>query len=195
MNIYWDLNEHNLVTSLTNSQQIQRLEWFLRDQVPVTLYLVTADDTTQVYTQQEAPSGWSVKFTIKHSSGLSGNALVFSGTWVLSGSGATATYGATIDLNTAELIAAHAAGENSSNEYDLIAEFTLQDANGNHRDTTQLACRITEDVLRGTESGPTASETPWPNFQWYNDPATGRQCLRIVNDDGETLAELKPAGV
>jgi len=33
------------------------------------------------------------------------------------------------------------------------------------------------------------------NFEWFTDTATGAQCLRIVNDDGEVLEVLSPPGV
>jgi len=33
------------------------------------------------------------------------------------------------------------------------------------------------------------------NFEWFTDPATGAQCLRIVNDNGEVLQILSPPGV
>lgn len=33
------------------------------------------------------------------------------------------------------------------------------------------------------------------NFQWFTDPVTGKQCLRLVNDDGEVLEVFRPMGV
>ena len=33
------------------------------------------------------------------------------------------------------------------------------------------------------------------NFDWFEDPITGKKCLRIVNDDGEVLEVLSPMGV
>jgi hypothetical protein len=36
---------------------------------------------------------------------------------------------------------------------------------------------------------------PLGNFQWFIDPVSGAQCLRIVNDEGEVLSVLTPPGV
>jgi len=189
MDIYWDIQNHEFVKELGNSQTVQRFDWYLRDQVPVCLYIVTPDSDDQGYTAQEAPAGFSVKFTAKHSGSLAGTALVFQGTWAKTGSGSDAYYEATIDLNTAELIAA--AG--TTDPYDIYGEFTLQDANGDHRDSTRIDVRIYQDVLRGTEDTPTSATAPWPYVQWYTD-ANGYKCCRILNEDGQTLLDLKPPG-
>ncbi len=188
MNIYWDINSHVFVTSLTNFSQIQQFNWVLRDQVAVNVYLVTSSDSAQSYTQQEAPAGFSVKFTAKPSASLTGSAYVFAGTWTLNGSGASAYYSATVDLGGTDLVAAVEAA--SSHYLDLVAELTLQDASGNQRDSTQITLRVTEDVLRTTDSVP-ASLSPW--WREYTN-AAGRKCLRIMNTDGETLATFEPAG-
>jgi len=51
---------------------------------------------------------------------------------------------------------------------------------------------ISDEV--STDHAPAPAETV-NNFQWYTDPATGKQCLRLVNDQGETLSEFSPTGV
>jgi len=194
MNIYWDTQNHVLLESTSSGQQIQTVEWYLRDLVDITLYIVQPKSDDQGYDQQEAPSGWTPKLGVKHEDSLAGGFLAYQGSWPKSGSGANATYGATLNLNTSELIADFNSSA-SNNERSLILEFTLQDASGHHRDTTQVALTITGDVIRGTEgSAPTALEN-WPWIEEFTDPATGKKCLRIQNSDGETCDVLKPQGV
>jgi len=43
------------------------------------------------------------------------------------------------------------------------------------------------------KSIPVESIEPTGNFEWFTDPGTGKQGLRIVNDDGEVLQVLVPA--
>lgn len=190
MKLYWDLQNHKLVMSFTNTQQVDTLYWFLRDQVPVELRIGQEDDTTNAYVQQEAPAGYSVKFAIKKAGALSGACLVFAGTWVLNGAGTAAYYTATVNLNTVGLIA-----DLAETETNYIGELTLMDGSGNQRDSTQFAVNIKPDVYRATESAPTAVSAIWPNFEWFTEPVSGQQCLRIVNDAGVTLAVLTPPGV
>jgi hypothetical protein len=191
MNIYWDIQNHEFVKSLTRGSTVQKLSWTLRDQVPVVLYIVTPNDSDQSYTAQEATAGFSVKFTAKQAASLTGAALIFQGTWTLVGTGAAAYYTGTIDLNVEGLITAV---EAATNHYvDLVAEFVLQDANGVHQDSTQVTLRVTEDVLRGTESTPVAATLPWPYLEWFTDE-NGYKCARLLNEDGETLEVFKPAG-
>lgn len=191
MDIIWDITNHRFLDSLTNSQELQRFDWILRDTVPVRLYIV--NETAAGYVQQEAPAGKTPKFTAKALASLSGDALVFCGAWTLNESGETAYYTADVDLNVTALIAAHEAGKNTSMEWDIRAEFCFQDANGVDYDSTQIDLRIIEDVHRAGEAAPTASTAAWPYLVWYTDE-NGRHCARITNDLGETLLDLKPPG-
>lgn len=149
MNIYWDIQNHRLLSDVQSGQVISRLDWILRDQVPVTLY-ICQPNTSGGYTVQEAPAGFSVVFGVKAT--YAGALIAYQATWTLSGSGTGATYPATVDLNTTEAIAAVAAETDS--ELDAIAEFTLQDSGGVNRDSTQVDCRITQDINIASDSPP-----------------------------------------
>jgi hypothetical protein len=193
MNLYWDIQNHEILTSIQNAQTLTRLDWILRDQVAVDLYLVQPSTNDTGYTVQEAPTGWAVKFTAKLTSARDGAAYVFQGTWSLSGSGTTAKYSGSINLAGATLVA----GVEAAALYylDLVAEFSLQDISGNHRDSTQFDLRVTEDVLRASEAAPAVETAPWPWISEYTDPTTGKKIVRIKNSDGEILAEFAPPGV
>jgi len=188
MNIYWDLDNHVFVKSLTYGQELSRIDLILRDLVPVTLYLCRPSSTDQSYVAEAAPSGYSVKFGLKLSTALSGGYLAFQGTWTGSGSGASSKYAADIDLNTVELIANMAA----SAYVDYTAEFTLQDAAGVNKDSSQITMRVTADVIRAGGATPTAGDS-WPWIEEFT--VSGRKCVRISNSDGEVLAQYAPPGV
>jgi hypothetical protein len=190
MKIYWDIQNHVFLRSNTDSQEIQRLDWALRDQVSVTLYILAPTEGSQGYTIQEAPAGYAVKFAIKPALSLDAGNLVYQGTWTLSGAGTGATYPANVNLNTEELIAALSAV--ISDDYlDLVGEFTLQDSSGNQRDSSQVSIRILRDVIRITDPAPISAASPW--FQEF--VHSGSNCIRIVNSDGTTLAVFCPPGV
>jgi hypothetical protein len=191
MNLYWDIQNHEILTSIQNAQTLTRLDWILRDQVAVDLYLVQPSTNDTGYTVQEAPTGWVVKFCAKPAASRDGAAYVAQGTWNLSGSGTSAKYVGSVSLGGTTLISAVEAA--SSFYLDLVAEFTLQDISGNHRDSTQCDLRVTEDVLRAGEAAPTLEAWPW--LTEITDPATGKKIVRIVNSDGEILAEFAPPGV
>ena len=192
MNIFWDIQNQKFITSLTNSAQISRWDWVLRDQVEVNLYVVQPDPTTGSYVQQEAPAGFAPKFGIRvtRESVTPVDPLVFAGTWVLSGSGTSAKYIGTINLGDAALIAAIGI----SPYLDVWCEAVMRDISGTDTSSTQTEARIYFDVIRGG-----ATETTWvPPFPWvseFTDPATGKKCLRFKNSDGETLETMSPTGV
>jgi hypothetical protein len=181
-----------LLASLTATQAVQRFNLVLRDQVPITLYIVQPNALASAYVQQEAPSGFTAKLSVKvaptatNAASLASDALAFCGTWTLSGSGATAAYAGTLDLNVQGLIAA----VGTSPYLDCLLELVLQDVNGTNRDSTQVALRIKPDVHRVTDAPP-ASLAPW--WQEYTN-ANGAKCLRITNSAGETLLQLAPPG-
>jgi len=189
MNIYWDIGNRVFLKALQNSQAWQKWEnWVLRDVFEVRLYLVTLDEDTQTYSQQEAPSGWAPKFEIKASDALSGDPLVAQYTWVKNGSGASAYYTADINLNTEQLI-----GDMSTDlTNDYIAEFTLQDANSRNQDSTQIDVTIIADVIRSGTADPVSAQENYPWAQWVT--IDGVKCLRLLNEDGDTLTTIKPAG-
>lgn len=186
MNIYWDIQNHRFLSDVQSGQRINRLDWILRDQVPVTLY-ICQPNSTGGYTVQEAPASYSVVFGLKAE--YDGALIASQSTWTLSGSGTGATYPATVDLNTTEAIAAISSAD--TDYIDAIAEFTLQDANGVNRDSTQVTCRITNDINRPTEAQPAAAA----NTLWEEFVHSGQKCVRVKNTDGVTLAVFTPPGV
>jgi len=193
MKIYWDYENHELLSSIQNIMQFQRLDYVLRDQVAIELYLVTKSEITGTYTIGEAPSGYAVKCSIKPSDDRDSDPLASQYVWTLSGTGESAKYSATLDLNKTELIAAV---EAETNPYlDLVIEFVLQNASAENRDSTQADLRVTQDIHRPSDSAATSANLLFPWFEFFDDETTGEECLRIKNTDGQTLAIFKPAGV
>jgi hypothetical protein len=190
MKLYWDIQNHSFLESNLDSQEIQSLAWILRDQVAVTLYIMAPTVGSQGFTIQEAPLGYSVRFAVKASGSFSGAALVYAGTWTLAGTGTGSSYSAAVDLNTVALIALLEAETQTEDYLDLVGEFALEDASGNHRDSTQVTVRISKDVIRSTDVTPTAIQPLCEEFTH-----SGSKCLRIRNSDGVTLAVLTPPGV
>lgn len=182
--IYWDIQNHELLKSSASGQAFQRMDWILRDLLSTTLYTMVPNDSTGSYDLEDVAAGSEIRFALKASDARGGGNLVLSVTWTNT---ATGTYTATIDLNTAELIADM--GEEVYQDY--VGEFVIVDAAENQSDSTQITVRITADVYRGTEPAPTASiERAWQDYQ----NANGAWCVRLVNQSGETLASFAPAG-
>jgi len=187
MNMFWDIQNHELVQALDNSGTIGRLTWFVRDRLEISLAVVTPSSADQGYVAAEAPSGYFPKFGIKAASGLTGGFLAYTGTWSLAGSGTTSRYAGQVNLATTALIAALS----TSTKLDVFAEFTLQDVSGNNRDTTQNDLRIMPDVIRGDEDEPVALYAPIiEEFTCSN----GLKCLRFRNSDGQIIREDGPTG-
>lgn len=192
MNIYWDTQNHVLIESLDSGQRIQRLDWILRDHISLELYLVTPKTDDQGYDVNALASGKVIRFAIKvDSSGYGGQPLAYCYTWTPAGSGDTQRYVGTINLNTTAMIAAHTGGKNTRLQLDCKAEFCFRDSANADWDSTQIDCRITEDVNRDGDAAP-ASASPW--FEEYTDPDTGELCIRLVNSNGQTLATFSPTG-
>lgn len=192
MIIVYDILNHELLSSLAATQALQRLDLVLRDQYALTLYIVQPNSDNSGYVQQEAPAGWGVRCSLKiaptttSAADLADDPLAFQATWTLDGSGAAALYAGTLDLNTQPLIDAIGV----TPYLDCLLEFSLQDASGNNRDSTQVNCRVKADVHRVTDNVP-SSLAPW--WEEYLN-ANGKKCLRIKNGDGDTLVQFAPAG-
>ena len=186
--IAWDIQNHEFLKSLTNSQKIEAFNWKLRDHVLVYLYVVTPNDETGAYTPAATPTGWAIKFTAKPAGSLDGVALIEQLRWTWDA--VNSRYEAVCNCNTSELIAAFAAA--GTDEYEIIAEFTLEDIGGTNRDTTQCALKIKEDVRQSAGgAGTTDAATPW--FEEYIE--SGKRHVRLRNSDGEILADWAPPGV
>jgi len=181
MNIYWDTQNREFVKSLTQGQVVSRIDWFMRDQQYVLLYLTTPSDEDQSYVPYEVPVGWTVKFGCVVDPGDA--YLVYEGAWTKHDT--ETAYEATVNLDTEELIAA----VGSAAKLDLIAEFTLQDVEGNTKDTAQINLQIKPDVIFAGALEPTSAES-WPWQQEFTDPETGELRVRILNSLGEVRAEF-----
>lgn len=193
MKIYWDIENRKLLTNSANGQVYQKFDWILRDKMAVSIYIMEPDNDVGGFTLMEAPAGTAIKFGLKLNSGLNAVAapayLATQFVWTKNGSGADSYYEGTINLNTTELID-DILLETSKN---YIAEFTLQDANGDDRDTTQIIATVKPDVIRGDESDPVSAVSLWPWFEFFTEGGVGK--LRIKNEAGETLAIFEPPGV
>ena len=186
MNIYWDYLNAILAKDLSGSNQISDLTWVLRDQVPIVLYLVEpATSGGDYYQVVENPSGCAPVFGAKASSGLAGAHLIYNAAFVKTGTGATTKHTATLNLNTAELIAAVPAAAT----VELIGEFVLVDASGNHRDSCQFTLYVKPDVTRGTEASPLSVYAPCLVQELV---VGGVKYLILQNSDGVEYARIAP---
>lgn len=187
MKIYWDIVNEEFVGGLDSTQVITEIAARLRDQIPVTLYLVQpVDSSTAYYELTDPPAGWVPIFGAKQSSALSGGHLVYQSTWTKSGTG---TYEGTISLNTAELIAAIAA----ATEIELVGEFTLGDVDENNRNSTQFTFAIDADVSQGGE--PSATGVYLGNSALVRQETIGGlKYIILYNSDGVEYLRIPPPG-
>ena len=146
MEIYWDLQNHELLSANASSQIITDLDLYLTDNVPVTLYLcrpaASGDDE---YTVEDPPTGYTVVFGMREAADLvSGSILASQTTWTVTGSGTTSQAAADISMGDAALVAAIG----TDTELDCIGEFVLRHATDGDRDTTQFSIKVKLDVNR-----------------------------------------------
>lgn len=184
MKIYWDIQNRRLLSDVESGQRLTRLDWILRDQVPISLY-ICQPNTSGGYTVEAVPSGYSVVFGVKAS--YAGALLAHQSTWNETGTGESSVSAANVDLNTNEAIAAIG----TEDELDALAEFTLRDTSGVDRDSTQVDCRLTQDVNRASQAAPSGAVSLLVEEFVHN----GHKCLRLQNTDGETCGVFTPAGV
>lgn len=179
MNIYWHKDNQELVTSLYDQQAVSQYNWFLRDVIPVSLYVVRKNtgSINVPFAVTDIATGESIRFGAK--AAYDDTSFLFSqASWTGSGSGATRKYSAEISLNTSALIAAMAAVD----ELTVKGEFTIiQDDNSNAL-TTQFDIKVTRDVIIGTEGVPT---TEFNVIEQFTD-SDGIKKVRLVNADGIT---------
>lgn len=190
MNIYWNIQDNKLHQGPSNSV-FSSLSWVLRDQYDINIYIMQPDATTGAYTVQEAPSGWFPKAAIKYydAAGLTGNNLVYAGTWTKNGTGENAYYNGTLNLNTTELIDDISA--DTSKTYKL--EFTLQNASLENRNSTQINVKIAADIIRPTSDAPITLAEMNPVIEEFIHQ--GKKCQHFKNTDGEILFTACPKGV
>jgi len=184
MNIFWYRDNQQLVGGLTNAAVVAQYNWYLRDVIPVDVYVVTAQaSSNQPFAVSTLGAGQSMRFGAKAT--YADTEFLFSqGTWVASGSGTTKKYTAEISLNTAELIAAMAAVD----ELTVAGEFTTIMPDNSNALTTQFDIKITRDVIIGTEGIPS---TAFPVIEQFTD-SDGVAKVRLVNADGQTCFVAAP---
>ncbi len=183
MNFYWNLQDQEIVPSLNSRGVVSRYDFFLRDTLPIELFLCESQaNVNQPYGVIPLESGQSINFGAK--AAVTDEDFLFSAaTWVSAGSGATRRYTADVSLNTAELIAA----VGSAASLDVIAEFVIQNTSNEDLYTTQITFRIFPDIIKGTEGVPTSQ---YPVIAQYTD-GNDVPSVRIVNAEGTAVALFK----
>lgn len=192
MNIYWDMDNHEYVKSLTSTQKVQSLDLILRDQIPITLHTVRPSTSSSAYyAEEDVPAGQSVIWGLKDDTktGLDGAYLADQLTWTKI---ATGQYQATCNLNTVALIAALAA-LSTEIELDLMMEFTLIDVDGKHYDSTQMPVTVHVDVNRANEAE-AVSAVAAINSICREELIGGQKVLILYNSDGIEYARFNPPG-
>jgi hypothetical protein len=187
MHIYWDLDNHVFVKSLTDSQIVDALSLVLRDQVSVTLHTVRPSTAAGVYfAEEDVPAGTAPLFGLKGTTQakLAGAYLAVQATWTRT---ATGKYTGTIDLATDE-IKAELAEETS---VELKAEFCLRDTEGKDSDSTQIDVTLYYDVNGAGE----AETTPaYCGVLVREETIGGVKVLILYNSDGIEYARFNPPG-
>ena len=187
MHIYWDLDNHVFVKSLTDVQQVTDLDLILRDQIAITLHTVRPSSNDGVYfAEEDCPAGTAALFGLKGTTQpkLAGGYLAVQATWTKT---ATGIYTGTIDLATDELLAELGA----ETSVELKAEFCLRDADGKDSDSTQLDVTLYYDV-NGAGEGET---TPaYCGVLVREETIGGVKVLILYNSDGVEYARFNPPG-
>ena len=183
MNLYWDTQNQKLVPSLYSTASISTMTLVLRDTVPVHLYIVTPQNSAvQPYTVGDIAALHTIAFGAK--AVLADTEFDISeNTWEAVGSGTDKYYGADVELNTAELIAAIG----GSNTITLKAEFTIVSPAGANQLSTQFDLVINRDVIVGTEGIISGNYTVI--IQYQDDD--GGQGVRVINAAGTQVGMFK----
>jgi len=185
--IFWAANEQKFVQSLYTQATVSRYDFVLRDTLPITLRVVSAQAVQgQPWIAGAVDAGRSILFGAKTLSGYATETtfLFSQATWTASGSGSSTIYSAEINLNTEALIAAIG----TASYLDCKVEFTLLNG-ANHELSTQCTWRIVRDVISGSEGISAAAYLPIAQALDEN----GNRIVRIVDGAG-TLVGVKKNG-
>jgi hypothetical protein len=183
MNIYWWRDNQQIVTNLNSTRQVPRYDWFLRDTLPVDLYVVEKQSNVNVpFAVTAIEATQTISFGAKEA--YTDTSFLFSSnSWTPSGSGDSQKYTGEISLNTAELIEKIG----TSDYLDVVAEFTILNADNSNVLTTQFDVRVTQDVISGSEGTPT---TQYPVIAQYTTDG-GEQAVRLVDGNGVSVGYFK----
>lgn len=186
MNLYWDIQNRRLVSSLGAVTALSSISLVLRDVYPISL--AVCDPSTAAYGVNYAPrvlgAGESIGFALKKPDALSGDSLIPIGSWVLSGTGTAARYIGKWNLNSQALIDAM----DSLSTLTLKGEFTIIGVDNEHQYSTQFNVTVIPDVYRAADVGATALR----NFVEAFTDIDGINKLRFVNADGQTVGIMAP---
>lgn len=183
--IFWAANEQKFVQSLYTQATVSRYDFVLRDTLPITLRVVSAQAVQgQPWVAGAVDAGRSILFGAKTLSGYATETtfLFSQATWTASGSSTSTIYSADINLNTEALI--NALG--SASYLDCKVEFTLLNG-ANHELSTQVTWRISPDVISGSEGISAAAYLPIAQAIDEN----GNQIVRIVDGSGTLVGVWK----
>lgn len=170
MNLFWDRQNHKMMTALTSPQSVSRLDLVIRDTYEVSLAVMTPQTILgSPYVAGEVSAGQSIRFGAKAPGSFVGGFLFSALTWVLTGSGTTARYTADLSLNTAALI--NAIG--TSAYLDVVGEFVVIGAALENIDSTQVNIRVMPDVIRGTEGALADPDPPYATVDYVDAAIAG----------------------
>lgn len=189
MHIFWDLDNHMFVKSLTDGQRVTNLDLVLRDQVSITLHTVRPSTNAGVYfAEEDCPAGKAPLFGIKGTTQpkLAGGYLASQGIWTKI---ATGQYEAVVNLKTTQLIAEIG----TETTVELKAGFTLVDIDGEHHDSTQFDVTVAYDVNIGGEAE-AESVYVGNNSIVREELIDGLKVLILYNSEGVEYARFNPPG-
>lgn len=187
MNIYLDIQNHAVVQGLNNAAPVSGFRLVLRDQVPVTLYVLTVDAVTGNYVQGELPAGKSLIFGANTSGNIANARPVYTPTWTKSGTGANAVYLGVLTLADSKL----AALVPGSDPVLFTGEFRIVNADGTYGDSCEFPLTILPDINR---SGQDAFQGGYSGALVYEVIQNGVKYVLTCNSEGQVYRADGPAG-
>jgi hypothetical protein len=195
MNIYWDRINRVMVASLLSPARVSAFAMTARDTDSLRVYVLTpqSGNPEAPFVQGELDAGESLALSIKVKTvaGLAAaTSLVDHTAFALVGTGATAYYTATLNLNTAELVAEIATWTALSGV--LQGELVAVQSDGTQRDSTPFDAQIRIDVLR-QDNAPTSVGSTALFRDYVN--ADGIYGVAHYNKTGVLMSIEMPLGV
>lgn len=156
------------------------------DYLPIRVFFKRQNKTTQVYEAVGIPDGYSLVFAGK-TSDLRSKVLFSAAGFVASGEGDDLCYVAELNLNTDDLAAEFARGNNT--EISVRCDLEVQNPGNTRRTTLQVDSRVRKQIYAG--EGPVASaDPPYPAPDQLVVRAPDGGNFRVIN--GTTWQLLNP---
>jgi hypothetical protein len=192
LNLYVDVNKPGgafpLLEAKTSSPAGD-ISMIFGDVFPLHIYFRAPGVVGASSTAEQLPSGSGLVVAAKKKDTPAGDVLFLAGSFIETDSGDDLHYVGDLDLNTLPLETAIGSASSIQVDVDIEVQF-----DGNtQRQTFRFGATIYRQMYDG-ESAPAVPAANWPRLEGYTDPVTGALCVRVLNGNGETVAEFSPTG-